>query len=128
MPAHFLPTFPYTFIPSIVHRHVPRHAGFSLAARRFYVSQPYRIMELTGFSQEQLDVREAVGKICSKFPDEYWAEHDESGAYPHEFHAALANDGWIGIALSEDLGGSGLGHIRSNYDAADYFAKWGWYS
>ncbi|KAF6235333.1 hypothetical protein HO173_006529 [Letharia columbiana] len=66
-------------------------------------------MELTGFSQEQLDVREAVAKICSKFPDEYWAGHDESGVYPHELHAALAQDGWIGIALPEDLGGAGLG-------------------
>lgn len=66
-------------------------------------------MELTGFSQEQLDVREAVAKICSKFSDEYWAGHDESGVYPHELHAALAKDGWIGIALPEDLGGAGLG-------------------
>ncbi len=66
-------------------------------------------MELTGFSQEQLDVREAVGKICSNFPDDYWAERDESGVYPHELHAALAKDGWIGIALPEDLGGAGLG-------------------
>lgn len=40
---------------------------------------------------------------------EYWAEHDESGEYPHELHAALAKDGWIGIALPEELGGAGLG-------------------
>ena len=40
---------------------------------------------------------------------EYWAQHDESGEYPHELHAALAKDGWIGIALPEDLGGAGLG-------------------
>ena len=66
-------------------------------------------MELTGFSQEQLDVREAVAKICSKFGDEYAAEHDESGVYPHELHAALAKDGWIGIALPANLGGAGLG-------------------
>ena len=66
-------------------------------------------MELTGFSVEQLDVKEAISKICSNYPDEYWAEHDESGEYPHELHAALAKDGWIGIALPEDLGGSGLG-------------------
>ncbi|EON69412.1 acyl-CoA dehydrogenase [Coniosporium apollinis CBS 100218] len=40
---------------------------------------------------------------------EYWAQHDESGEYPHELHAALAKDGWLGIALPEDLGGAGLG-------------------
>lgn len=66
-------------------------------------------MELTGFSEEQLMVREAISKICSSFPDEWWAERDESGEYPHELHAALARDGWIGIALPENLGGAGLG-------------------
>jgi len=40
---------------------------------------------------------------------EYWAAHDESGKYPHELHSALSKDGWIGIALPEELGGSGLG-------------------
>jgi len=43
------------------------------------------------------------------FLQEYWAAHDESGEYPHELHAALAKDGWIGIALPEELGGAGLG-------------------
>ena len=66
-------------------------------------------MELSGFSEEQLDVREAINKICSNFPDDYWAQRDESGEYPHELHAALAKDGWIGIALPESLGGAGLG-------------------
>ncbi|EPE31386.1 Acyl-CoA dehydrogenase NM [Glarea lozoyensis ATCC 20868] len=66
-------------------------------------------METSGFSDTQLQVREAIAKICSNFPDDYWAQHDESGEYPHELHKALSKDGWIGIALPEDLGGSGLG-------------------
>lgn len=40
---------------------------------------------------------------------EYWAARDETEDYPHDFHAALAKDGWIGISLPEDLGGAGLG-------------------
>ena len=40
---------------------------------------------------------------------EYWMEHDQSGEYPHDLHRDLARDGWIGIALPEELGGSGLG-------------------
>lgn len=47
--------------------------------------------------------------MASDESQDYWAAHDESGAYPHELHAALAKDGWIGIALPEDLGGAGLG-------------------
>jgi len=66
-------------------------------------------MELSGFSEEQLTVRDAILKICSNFDDDYWMEHDQTETYPHELHAALAKDGWIGIALPEDLGGAGLG-------------------
>jgi alkylation response protein AidB-like acyl-CoA dehydrogenase len=40
---------------------------------------------------------------------EYWMEHDNTGEYPHELHRDLAKDGWIGIALPEELGGAGLG-------------------
>ncbi|KAH8597113.1 acyl-CoA dehydrogenase fadE12 [Bisporella sp. PMI_857] len=83
-----------------------------LSSRRLSSSAPRRantLMETSGFSDTQLQVREAIAKICSNFPDEYWAAHDESGEYPHELHAALAKDGWIGIALPEDHGGSGLG-------------------
>ncbi|KIW07871.1 uncharacterized protein PV09_01785 [Verruconis gallopava] len=77
--------------------------------RCFSASSRNRIMELSGFTDTQLSVREAIFKICSRFPDDYWMEHDQSGEYPHELHAALAKDGWIGIALPEELGGAGLG-------------------
>lgn len=66
-------------------------------------------METSGFTEEQLTVRDAIFKICSDFPDDYWMEHDQTETYPHELHAALAKDGWIGIALPEELGGGGLG-------------------
>lgn len=79
------------------------------AARNFSQSCQHRIMEMTGFSETQLDVHSSVSKICSEFSDDYWAERDESGQYPHELHAALARDGWLGIALPEELGGAGLG-------------------
>ena len=104
-----LSSLSFWIIPRHISRYCNGRAKFPSNLRPFSASVPRRIMELTGFSQEQLDVREAVAKICSNFPDEYWAEHDESGIYPHELHAALAKDGWIGIALPEDLGGAGLG-------------------
>lgn len=50
--------------------------------------------------------------ICVLYIDsikDYWLEHDQQEKYPHELHAALAKDGWIGIALPEELGGAGLG-------------------
>jgi acyl-CoA dehydrogenase len=36
-------------------------------------------------------------------------EKDLKEEYPHELHAVMARDGWIGIALPEELGGGGLG-------------------
>lgn len=66
-------------------------------------------MELSGFTEEQLTVRDAISKICSQFPNEYWQQHDQSETDPKELHAALAADGWLGIALPEEFGGAGLG-------------------
>ncbi|KAF7562535.1 hypothetical protein G7046_g1588 [Stylonectria norvegica] len=66
-------------------------------------------MGLAGFTEDQLTVRDAVGQVCAEFPNTYWQEHDQSETDPKEFHAALAKDGWLGIALPETLGGSGLG-------------------
>jgi len=60
-------------------------------------------------SEEQRSIAEAVKRICSRFPDEYWSHKDASAEFPHEFHAAMAADGWLGITMPEELGGSNLG-------------------
>jgi acyl-CoA dehydrogenase len=61
------------------------------------------------FSDDQNNIREAVLKLCAQFGDDYWLEHDRSGDWPREFHKAMADNGWIGIAMPESVGGSGLG-------------------
>lgn len=66
-------------------------------------------MDLSVFTEEQLTVRDAIQKVCANFPDEYWQEKDQSQTDPVDFHAALAADGWLGIALPEEFGGAGLG-------------------
>ena len=58
---------------------------------------------------EQREIRDAIFKICARFGDEYWLKKDKEGGFPFEFHEALAADGWLGIAMPEDFGGSGLG-------------------
>ena len=62
-----------------------------------------------GFSPEQDAIREAIDRICARFPDEYWLKKDKQGGFPSELHQALAKDGWLGIAMPEEYGGSGLG-------------------
>jgi acyl-CoA dehydrogenase len=58
---------------------------------------------------EQEQIRDAIGKICARFDDAYWLKKDKSGGFPVELHQALARDGWLGIAMPEECGGSGLG-------------------
>jgi acyl-CoA dehydrogenase len=60
-------------------------------------------------SDEQLAIREAVGRICDSFDEDYWLERDRTGTFPDEFKAALIDGGWLGIAMPEEFGGAGLG-------------------
>lgn len=55
------------------------------------------------------EIRNAVLKLCMQFTDEYWLERDRSGTFPHEFAQAMAEAGWLKIAMPEAVGGAGLG-------------------
>jgi acyl-CoA dehydrogenase len=61
------------------------------------------------FTPEQEAIREAIAKICARFGDDYWLKKDKEGGFPKELHQALAKDGWLGVAMPEEYGGSGLG-------------------
>tara|TARA_R110002124_G_scaffold225052_5_gene390394 strand:+ start:18276 stop:19430 length:1155 start_codon:yes stop_codon:yes gene_type:complete len=58
---------------------------------------------------DQQEIREQILRICAQFDDEYWLEKDSKGGFPHDLHRALADGGWLGIAMSEEVGGAGLG-------------------
>src|SRR6476646_1412343 len=60
-------------------------------------------------SLEQQQIRESILKLCAQFDDGYWLEKDRSGEFPHDFHGALAQAGWLGIAMPAEYGGAGLG-------------------
>jgi acyl-CoA dehydrogenase len=60
-------------------------------------------------SPEQERIREAIAKLCERFPDDYWLKRDREGGFPADFHQACARDGWLGIAMPEEFGGAGLG-------------------
>jgi acyl-CoA dehydrogenase len=61
------------------------------------------------FTAEQEQIRDAIAKVCAKFDDAYWLKKDRQGGFPSELHQALAKAGWLGIAMPEEFGGSGLG-------------------
>src|SRR5437879_13263249 len=60
-------------------------------------------------SDEQQRIREAVAKLWTRFPDDYWLQRDREGSFPADFQEAMARDGWLGIAMPEEFGGAGLG-------------------
>jgi acyl-CoA dehydrogenase len=60
-------------------------------------------------NQEQQQIRDSILKLCARFDDAYWLDKDKSGEFPHELHAALAEAGWLGIAMPPEFGGAGLG-------------------
>lgn len=41
-----------------------------IATRGFSQNPQRRMMDLTGFSEMQLQVKDSVSKICAKFPDD----------------------------------------------------------
>ncbi len=61
------------------------------------------------FSEFQQSLRGAIEKVCARFGDDYWLERDRDGKFPDAFHRALAADGWLGVCIPQDHGGSGLG-------------------
>ncbi len=58
---------------------------------------------------DQQRIRDAVTTLCAGFDDDYWLACDRDHRFPSEFHAALADGGWLGIAMPKAYGGSGLG-------------------
>ena len=58
---------------------------------------------------EQESIREAVKSLCDHFPESYWRERDTDGVFPHAFYNAMAEAGWLGLAIPEEYGGAGLG-------------------
>src|SRR5207237_8216306 len=54
-------------------------------------------------------IREGVRRVCSKFDDVYWRRCDSEHEFPWAFYDALAEGGWVGIAIPEEYGGGGRG-------------------
>lgn len=62
-----------------------------------------------GFTETQQEIDAGVRRVCTRFGDDYWRNADEQYRFPQEFYAAMADAGWLGITMPEDLGGAGLG-------------------
>ncbi|MCJ2143042.1 acyl-CoA dehydrogenase family protein [Methylobacterium sp. E-066] len=54
------------------------------------------------------EIREAVAKLCARFPGPYWRALDREMAYPTAFVTALTESGYLSVLIPEAYGGSGL--------------------
>ena len=91
-------------------RRAPPNIRLSHAARSLHSqATEYLQSNQPDFTESQRTVREAIAKICSKYPDEYWLQKDNSKQFPLDLHADLARDGWLGICMPQAYGGSELG-------------------
>ncbi len=62
-----------------------------------------------GLTEEHEEIAEAIRRLMRDFPDEYWAERDETHTFPTAFYDAFAKSGYLGIVIPPEYGGSGLG-------------------
>ena len=60
-------------------------------------------------TDDQRAIDEGIRRITARFGDDYWLALDRDGIFPHEYRRAVAEGGWLGIAMPVEHGGSGLG-------------------
>ncbi|MGV2292540.1 acyl-CoA dehydrogenase family protein [Trinickia sp. YCB016] len=60
-------------------------------------------------TEDQEQICDAVLRVCAPFDADYWLRKDREGGFPEDFHRALADAGWLGIAMPQEYGGAGLG-------------------
>jgi acyl-CoA dehydrogenase len=58
---------------------------------------------------DQLAIVENIESLCASFDLDYWLKKDREGGFPHDFHAAIAQAGYLGVAMPTQYGGAGLG-------------------
>ncbi len=61
----------------------------------------------------QQEIVQGVRAMCARFDDEYWRAKDAAHEFPHDFYQAVAEAGYLGVAIPEEFGGSGLGIIEA---------------
>jgi len=60
-------------------------------------------------TEDQQNIRDAVLKHCAQYSDDYWLDKDREATFPDDFYRSMVDGGWLGIAMPEEFGGSGLG-------------------
>ena len=60
-------------------------------------------------AEVDVELREQIGKLCSRYPSEYWQKLDRARTYPEDFVRELTEAGYLACLIPEEYGGPGLG-------------------
>jgi len=58
-------------------------------------------------------IRAGIRSLMKDFPDEYWSAKDQAHEFPWDFYKAIADAGYLGTAIPQAYGGSGLGILEA---------------
>ena len=50
-------------------------------------------------TDDQRAIDDGIRRITARFGDDYWLARDRDGVFPHEYRQAVAEGGWLGIAM-----------------------------
>ena len=54
-------------------------------------------------SDDHRAIREGVQAVMRTFDDAYWLARDDDGEFPHAFHRAMADAGWLSSPCPPNL-------------------------
>ncbi|MCY4438793.1 MAG: acyl-CoA dehydrogenase family protein, partial [Deltaproteobacteria bacterium] len=60
-------------------------------------------------TEDQVQLREEIRKVCQDYSDAYWRDVDARNEYPEAFVRKLTELGWLAALIPEEYGGIGLG-------------------
>ena len=60
-------------------------------------------------SDDQRAIHDGVSQICKEFDDDYWTKCEDEARFPEEYYRLMADQGWLGITMPEEVGGANLG-------------------
>src|SRR5579875_2712064 len=63
---------------------------------------------MLALGEDYPELREAIRKICERYPGAYWRRLEAEQAYPSEFIKELTAGGFLAALIPEEYGGAGL--------------------
>ena len=81
------------------------------------------MMDFT-LTEDQVQLREEIRKVCQDYSDPYWRELDARGEYPEAFVRKLTELGWLAALIPEEYGGIGLGITEASI-ILEEINRWG---